>query len=38
MEIWRIEEGRLAEWWHVNDRLGMMQQFGVIPSPSQGGS
>lgn len=29
--IWRIEDGKLAERWAQIDRLGLMQQLGVIP-------
>ncbi len=33
MEIYRLEDGRIAEQWVVMDGLGMMQQLGVIPTP-----
>jgi predicted ester cyclase len=29
--IYRIEDGRVTECWHEYDRLGMMQQLGLIP-------
>ena len=29
--IYRIEDGKATECWHEYDRLGMMQQLGVIP-------
>jgi predicted ester cyclase len=32
MEIYRLEDGRIAEQWVVMDGLGMMQQLGVIPT------
>jgi steroid delta-isomerase-like uncharacterized protein len=32
MEIYRLEDGRIAEQWVVMDGLGMMQQLGVIPA------
>ena len=32
IDIYRIEQGRLAEHWDVVDQLGMMQQLGLIPS------
>jgi steroid delta-isomerase-like uncharacterized protein len=32
MEVDRIEDGKLAETWVVNDTLGFMQQLGVIPA------
>lgn len=28
--IFRLDNGKIAEGWLVNDRLGMMQQLGVI--------
>lgn len=31
--IWRIEKGKLAERWAQIDRLGLMQQLGVVPGP-----
>lgn len=37
MRIFRIEDGKIAEEWAIDDALGMMQQLGVIPSPGQGG-
>jgi steroid delta-isomerase-like uncharacterized protein len=33
-----IEGGKIAEYWPYTDRLGMMQQLGVIPPPGQGDS
>ena len=35
--IWRIEGGKVVETWAEVDRLGMMQQLGVVPPPGQGG-
>lgn len=35
-DIVRIEDGKIAEAWHIEDNLGLMQQMGVIPSPGQG--
>jgi len=29
--VWRIAEGKIAEWWINMDTLGLMQQLGVIP-------
>jgi len=37
-DLFRIEGGKIAEMWQEADRLGMMQQLGVIPEPGQGGS
>lgn len=31
MLIYRISEGKIAEAWDLTDRLGLMQQLGVIP-------
>lgn len=33
IDIYRVEDGKLAEHWHVVDNLAMLQQLGVIPSP-----
>jgi steroid delta-isomerase-like uncharacterized protein len=30
--IFRLDNGKIAEGWLVNDNLGMMQQLGVVPS------
>jgi steroid delta-isomerase-like uncharacterized protein len=40
LDLFRIEGGKIAEMWQEADRLGMMQQLGVIPEPGQqsGGS
>lgn len=32
--IFRLHNGKIAEGWLASDNLGMMQQLGVIPSPS----
>lgn len=32
MDIWRVQDGMLAEHWDSYDQLGMMQQLGVIPT------
>ena len=31
--IFRLDNGKIAEGWLVNDNLSMMQQLGVIPGP-----
>jgi len=36
IDIWRVENGKLAEHWDNWDQLGMMQQLGVVPMPGQG--
>lgn len=33
IDIWRIVDGKLAEHWMEADRLGVMQQLGLIPPP-----
>ncbi|MBM3845190.1 MAG: ester cyclase [Verrucomicrobia bacterium] len=33
MSFFRIEKGRIMEIWANMDRLGMMQQLGLIPTP-----
>ena len=36
--IWRFADGKIAEHWAEPDRLGLMQQLGVIspPGPASG--
>ena len=36
IDIWRAENGKLVENWVEMDRLGMMQQLGIVPSAEQG--
>jgi steroid delta-isomerase-like uncharacterized protein len=31
--IFRLDNGKIAEGWLVNDNLRMMQQLGIIPGP-----
>ena len=33
IDIYRGEDGRLAEHWHVVDQLAMLVQLGFIPAP-----
>lgn len=33
IDIYRMEEGRLAEHWHVVDVFGHLQQLGLLPAP-----
>ncbi len=33
IDIFRFENGKIAEWWVIDDGLGMMQQLGAIPEP-----
>lgn len=31
IEIFRIANGRVAEFWHMDDMLGLLQQLGAMP-------
>jgi steroid delta-isomerase-like uncharacterized protein len=33
IDIHRLEDGKLAEHWHVVDQLSQLQQLGMIPQP-----
>lgn len=33
IEMLRIRDGQIVEFWHLDDFLGLMQQLGVIPAP-----
>jgi len=35
ISVYRIEEGKIAESWTVEDQFGLMQQIGAIPEPEQ---
>jgi predicted ester cyclase len=35
IDIVRVVDGRVVEHWNVVDNLGLLQQFGVLPSPGQ---
>jgi predicted ester cyclase len=35
ISIYRIEAGKIAESWNVEDKLGLTRQIGVIPEPKQ---
>jgi steroid delta-isomerase-like uncharacterized protein len=37
IDIYRLAEGKLVELWQNWDRLGMLQQLGVLPTPGQPG-
>lgn len=37
IDIFRLVDGRVAESWEVVDRLGMMQQLGVVPGGAPAG-
>lgn len=34
--IFRVADGRLIEGWTNEDQLGLLQQIGAIPAPTQG--
>jgi steroid delta-isomerase-like uncharacterized protein len=34
IDIYRVEDGKLAEHWHVVDMLAQLQQLGYFPAPS----
>jgi len=34
IEIWRVENGKLAEHWDVVDVFGQLMQLGLIPQPT----
>lgn len=36
LELFRIRDGRVAEFWHMDDFLGVMQQIGAVPAPGPG--
>ncbi len=35
IEIFRLRDGKVAEFWHADDLLGLMQQLGAIPEESE---
>jgi predicted ester cyclase len=35
ISVYRIEGGKIAESWTVEDELGLMQQIGAVPGPGQ---
>jgi steroid delta-isomerase-like uncharacterized protein len=36
IEIFRVVDGEIAEMWHQDDLLSLLQQLGAIPAPGQG--
>ena len=36
IEVVRVEKGRITEHWNVVDRLGLMQQLGLLPRGTTG--
>ena len=37
IDLWRVENGKLVEFWAQVDYLGLMKQLGLVPKPAQGG-
>jgi steroid delta-isomerase-like uncharacterized protein len=37
IDIMRIVDGKIAEYWGQMDMLGLMQQLGAVPAPGQAG-
>ena len=37
IDIYRLENGKLAEHWHVVDMYGQLIQLGLLPAPDQNG-
>lgn len=35
IEILRVRDGQIVEFWHMDDFLGLMQQLGAVPTPGQ---
>ena len=35
ISFYRIEEGKIAQSWNIEDRLGLMRQIGAFPEPEQ---
>ncbi len=35
IDIYRVEDGKQVEVWHLEDLLKLLQQLGVIPMPQQ---
>jgi steroid delta-isomerase-like uncharacterized protein len=38
IEIWRVEDSKLAEHWDVVDIFGQLQQLGLLPQPGGAGA
>jgi predicted ester cyclase len=35
ISFYRMEEGKIAQSWNIEDHLGLMQQIGAFPEPGQ---
>ena len=33
IDIFRLADGKIVEYWNETDRLGMLQQLGLLPTP-----
>lgn len=38
IDIYRVENGKLAEHWDVVDQLSLLQQLGLLPAPESAGA
>jgi predicted ester cyclase len=38
IQTFRLVDGKIAEAWLSIDRLGMLQQLGVLPAPERAGA
>jgi steroid delta-isomerase-like uncharacterized protein len=36
IEIFRLADGRIVQFWHHDDMLSLFQQLGIVPAPRQG--
>jgi predicted ester cyclase len=37
INIYRVANGKIVDYWHHEDMLGVMQQLGMVPASGQGG-
>jgi predicted ester cyclase len=37
IDLWRVENGKLVEFWGKIDHSGLMKQLGLVSKPAQGG-
>src|SRR5215208_3163516 len=35
ISFYRVEGGKIAQSWNIEDQLGLMRQIGVVPEPGQ---
>ena len=36
INIYRVANGKIVDYWHHEDMLGVMQQLGLVPAPGSG--